>query len=87
MTRPWLLQIGPLIVPTEGREELRMAAHNLSDADYVNLIWAERELAVKRRRARAKTYPKTWRTATGKFRLVRPPAQQNVTTLEMKRKP
>lgn len=82
MTRPWLVQFGPLIMPTEAREELRMTAHNLSDADYKDVIWAERDLAVKRRRPHRHGWPKTWRTAAGKFRLVAPPATQNVTALK-----
>lgn len=42
--RPWLLHIGPLFVPTEGRQEIQ-AISEVVGAEYVSHIWKEREAA------------------------------------------
>lgn len=55
--RYWLIQL-PLMVPTESREELAMTAHNLSNADYTDVIWACRvSEKPPKKRARSKSWP------------------------------
>jgi hypothetical protein len=40
--RPWLLQIRPFVLPTDDRADLGTIAHGLTDAEYVDKIWALR---------------------------------------------
>lgn len=55
--RPWILQLGPLLVSSDARQELAMTAHNLTTDDYRNIIWAERDLPIKRKRPRSRSWP------------------------------
>ena len=42
IARPWLLQIGPLVVPTAAREEMAELTFRASEADYLRRVWALR---------------------------------------------
>lgn len=56
--RPWIIQFGPLFVPTEAREDLRTTAHNLTSAQYVDVMWAERVmLKPASKKPRSKAWP------------------------------
>lgn len=85
MTRPWLFQFGPLIISTEAREELNALTVGRTPDGYVDEVWKLRKAeAPKVRRARSLSWPKTWRTATGKFRLAAPMAESTVTPIKRK---
>lgn len=40
--RPWLLQLGPLMIPTDAREELNAIRTGMAAGHYSDAIWALR---------------------------------------------
>lgn len=42
MSRPWILQLGPLTIPTDARDELNEIHSKRSPEQYINNIWADR---------------------------------------------
>ena len=40
--RPWLLQLGPLLIKTDAREELNTIRTGMTTPDYSDAIWALR---------------------------------------------
>jgi hypothetical protein len=83
--RPWLLQLGPLIIPTDAREELNALTVRRTSDEYVDAIWKKRKAeGPKVRRPRSLSWPKTWRTVGGEFRLIPEEKPSMVTTLKRK---
>lgn len=42
--RPWLIQLGPLILPTEARDELNMIATGLTREEFSDKMWERRSV-------------------------------------------
>lgn len=40
--RPWILQLGPLVVPTDAREEMMELHVKASPEQYIENVWAQR---------------------------------------------
>lgn len=77
MTRPWLMAFGPLMIPTEAREELRGMAVNRTVKAFVAEVWELRkEAAAPVKKSHRKKWP---------FRRVEVPAiETNVTQIKSK---
>lgn len=78
--RPWLLQLGPLSIPTDGRDELNALATGLTAKEFVNKVWEKRCEGQKRVRPRSRSWPKSIRCKNGyrlppNLKLVTPSAQ------------
>ncbi len=43
MNRPWLIQISPLVMPFDGRQELKAIGHGLTTSEFVAKVWERRE--------------------------------------------
>lgn len=77
---PWLFTFGPLVLPTDGREELGALAVGLSTPEYVAKVWDARLSEAPRvRHSRRVRWPQTCRAHKGPFILAR--KQSNVTPI------
>lgn len=56
--RPWILQLGPFVMPCEAREELCTIAHGLTREEFADKVWAMRDEAFGPvRKSRRKKWP------------------------------
>ena len=82
--RPWLVQIGPMFVPADAREELAHTAHNLTPEQYSDVIWAERSLGIQSKRPRSKSWPPSCYSKALKGYVLPSPAPSNITRMPVK---
>lgn len=58
--KPWLITLGPLSIPTKGREELMAMAFGVEPEAYIRAVWKKRvEVYPAKSRARSKAWPAT----------------------------
>lgn len=81
--RPWIIQLGPWLYPTEAREELLAFATNRTPKQYVIAMWGLRRSESMRPRRSHIGWPETCfdKAKNGYVLRVEKPAKSNVTAI------
>lgn len=83
--RPWLIQLGPFVIPHDAREEMCNTSFLMGTGAFVRWIWQQRRKDMPRVRRIKRDWPESCRTPNG-FVLKNYPAQPGSNVMPMRQR-